>query len=170
MECSSSSGAPITAEAVFFPPSEPNRTSSSSAQLCSFDSFVSSFTSCVCRITAPASVRLLHPPPPCSSPSTALDAAVEFQQQFVVPGTWKTEVKEESSSSEDDDEDEDEEQEEDASGREEEEVEASLTQPPSSGGKVCKCSGSLSAGGGGTLPRGAGELFAAALQVYGGQR
>ena len=54
---------------------------------------------------------------------TALDAAMEFQQQYVVPGTWKTEVKEESSSSEDDDEDEEEEQEEDASG-EEEEVEA----------------------------------------------
>lgn len=52
--------------------------------------------------------------------STALDAALEFQQQFVVPSTWKTEVKEESSSSEDDDEDEEEEQEEDASGEEEE--------------------------------------------------
>ncbi|XP_056902814.1 AT-rich interactive domain-containing protein 4B isoform X2 [Takifugu flavidus] len=51
----------------------------------------------------------------------ALDAALEFQQQFVVPDTWKTEVKEESSSSEDEDEDEDEEQEEDASGEEEEE-------------------------------------------------
>lgn len=45
---------------------------------------------------------------------------MEFQQQFVVPSTWKTEVKEESSSSEDDDEDEEEEQEEDASGEEEE--------------------------------------------------
>lgn len=66
---------------------------------------------------------------------------MEFQQQFVVPSTWKTEVKEESSSSEDDDEDEDEEQEEDASG-EEEEVEASSTQPPSSG-MVCKHSGSV---------------------------
>lgn len=52
--------------------------------------------------------------------SSALDAAVEFQQQFVVPSTWKTEVKEESSSSEDDDDDEEEEQEEDASGEEEE--------------------------------------------------
>lgn len=68
--------------------------------------------------------------------STALDAALEFQQQFVVPSTWKTEVKEESSSSEDDNEDEEEEQEEDASG-EEEEVEAeactrsSSPQPPS---------------------------------------
>ena len=49
----------------------------------------------------------------------ALDAAVEFQQQFVVPSTWKTEVKEESSSSESEEEDEDEEQEEDASGEEE---------------------------------------------------
>lgn len=46
---------------------------------------------------------------------------MEFQQQLVVPGTWKTEVKEESSSSEEDDDDEEEEQEEDAS-REEEEV------------------------------------------------
>uniref|UniRef100_A0A3B4YVD0 AT-rich interaction domain 4B n=1 Tax=Seriola lalandi dorsalis TaxID=1841481 RepID=A0A3B4YVD0_SERLL len=52
-----------------------------------------------------------------------LDAALEFQQQLVVPSTWKTEVKEESSSSEEDDEDEEEEQEEDASGEEEEEVE-----------------------------------------------
>lgn len=51
---------------------------------------------------------------------TALDAALEFQLRFVVPSTWKTEVKEESSSSEDDDEDEDEEQEEDTSGEEEE--------------------------------------------------
>uniref|UniRef100_A0A8C5GDM5 ARID domain-containing protein n=1 Tax=Gouania willdenowi TaxID=441366 RepID=A0A8C5GDM5_GOUWI len=54
---------------------------------------------------------------------TALDAAVEFQQQQVVPSSWKTEVKEESSSSEEDDDDEEEEQEEDASGEEEEEVE-----------------------------------------------
>lgn len=53
---------------------------------------------------------------------TALDAAFEFQQQQVVPNTWKTEVKEESSSSEEDDEDEEEEQEEDASGEEEEVV------------------------------------------------
>uniref|UniRef100_A0A3Q2XT18 AT-rich interaction domain 4B n=1 Tax=Hippocampus comes TaxID=109280 RepID=A0A3Q2XT18_HIPCM len=52
-----------------------------------------------------------------------LDAALEFQQQSVIPITWKTEVKEESSSSEvdDDDEEEEEEQEEDASGEEEEE-------------------------------------------------
>lgn len=56
----------------------------------------------------------------CVCVLAALDAALEFQQQFVVPGTWKTEVKEESSSSEDDDEDEEEEQEEDASGEEEE--------------------------------------------------
>lgn len=52
--------------------------------------------------------------------STALDAALEFLQHFIVPSAWKTEVKEESSSSEDDDEDEEEEQEEDASGEEEE--------------------------------------------------
>lgn len=104
----------------FFP--EPRRTSPDWV----LSTFVWSFTSSVCRITTAASVLLLHPPPPFSSRSTALDAALEFQQQFVVPSTWKTEVKEESSSSEDDDEDEDEEQEEDASG-EEEEVEASLT-------------------------------------------
>lgn len=55
---------------------------------------------------------------------TALDAALEFQQHFIVPSTWKTEVKEESSSSEDEDEDEEEEQEEDASGEEEVEAEA----------------------------------------------
>lgn len=54
---------------------------------------------------------------------TALDAALEFQQQLIVPSTWKTEVKEESSSSEEDDEDDEEDQEEDATG-EEEEVEA----------------------------------------------
>ncbi|XP_051937252.1 AT-rich interactive domain-containing protein 4B isoform X4 [Hippocampus zosterae] len=54
---------------------------------------------------------------------SALDAALEFQQQSVIPITWKTEVKEESSSSEvdDDEEEEEEEQEEDASGEEEEE-------------------------------------------------
>ncbi len=51
---------------------------------------------------------------------TALDAALEFQQHYIVPGAWKTEVKEESSSSEEDDEDEEEEQEEDARGEEEE--------------------------------------------------
>uniref|UniRef100_A0A1A8JG57 AT-rich interactive domain-containing protein 4B n=1 Tax=Nothobranchius kuhntae TaxID=321403 RepID=A0A1A8JG57_NOTKU len=51
----------------------------------------------------------------------ALDAAVEFQQNQVVPSSWKTEVKEESSSSEDEDEDEEEEQEEDTSREEEEE-------------------------------------------------
>lgn len=44
---------------------------------------------------------------------------MEFQQQFVVPSTWKTQVKEESSSSESEEEDEDEEQENDASGEEE---------------------------------------------------
>lgn len=51
---------------------------------------------------------------------TALDAALEFHRKQAVPGSWKTEVKEESSSSEDDDEDEEDEQEEDASGEEEE--------------------------------------------------
>jgi len=57
---------------------------------------------------------------------------LDFQQKLVVPGTWKTEVKEESSCSEDEDEDEEEEQEEDASG-EEEEVEAeryTFSRPP----------------------------------------
>ncbi|XP_051285090.1 AT-rich interactive domain-containing protein 4B isoform X1 [Dicentrarchus labrax] len=61
------------------------------------------------------------PPKADAGLKPALDAALEFQQQYVVPSTWKTEVKEESSSSEDDDEDEEEEQEEDASGEEEEE-------------------------------------------------
>ncbi|XP_069001139.1 AT-rich interactive domain-containing protein 4B isoform X3 [Embiotoca jacksoni] len=61
------------------------------------------------------------PPKADAGLKPALDAALEFQQQLVVPGTWKTEVKEESSSSEEDDEDEEEEQEEDASGEEEEE-------------------------------------------------
>ncbi|XP_018535795.1 AT-rich interactive domain-containing protein 4B isoform X2 [Lates calcarifer] len=61
------------------------------------------------------------PPKADAGLKPALDAAFEFQQQLVVPGTWKTEVKEESSSSEEDDEDDEEEQEEDASGEEEEE-------------------------------------------------
>ncbi|XP_044070474.1 AT-rich interactive domain-containing protein 4B isoform X3 [Siniperca chuatsi] len=61
------------------------------------------------------------PPKADAGLKPALDAALEFQQQFVVPSNWKTEVKEESSSSEEDDEDEEEEQEEDASGEEEEE-------------------------------------------------
>lgn len=104
---------------------------------------------------------------------TALDGAVEFQQHFVVPGNWKTEVKEESSSSEDEDDDEEEEQEEDGSGEEEE---VALTLHPSHlqnrGKKVqnLKVSRLLSTGGGGAVPRGAGELSAAALQVHGRQR
>lgn len=49
---------------------------------------------------------------------TALDAALEFQQQLVVPSNWKTEVKEESSGSEVDDDEEEEEQEKDARGQE----------------------------------------------------
>lgn len=75
-------------------------------------------------------MRLAAPPPPrwvrsvCNNRvwcvSTALDAALEFQQKQLVPASWKTEVKEESSSSEEEDEDEEEEQEEDASGEEEE--------------------------------------------------
>ncbi|XP_057703551.1 AT-rich interactive domain-containing protein 4B isoform X1 [Corythoichthys intestinalis] len=61
------------------------------------------------------------PPKADAGLKPALDAALEFQQQLVIPSIWKTEVKEESSSSEVDDEDEEEEQEEDASGEEEEE-------------------------------------------------
>ncbi|XP_062285915.1 AT-rich interactive domain-containing protein 4B isoform X2 [Scomber scombrus] len=61
------------------------------------------------------------PPKADAGLKPALDAALEFQQQLVVPGTWKTEVKEESSSSEEDDDDEEEEQEEDTSREEEEE-------------------------------------------------
>ncbi|XP_068581265.1 AT-rich interactive domain-containing protein 4B isoform X4 [Cebidichthys violaceus] len=61
------------------------------------------------------------PPKADAGLKPALDAALEFLQQFVVPSTWKTEVKEESSSSEDEDEEEEEGQEEDASGEEEEE-------------------------------------------------
>ncbi|XP_068423619.1 AT-rich interactive domain-containing protein 4B isoform X2 [Clinocottus analis] len=61
------------------------------------------------------------PPKADAGLKPALDAALEFLQQFVVPGTWKTEVKEESSSSEDEEEEEEEGQEEDASGGEEEE-------------------------------------------------
>lgn len=59
--------------------------------------------------------------------ASALEAALAFQQQFVVPNAWKTEVKEESSSSEDDEDEEEEEQEEDASGGEEEVEEEKLT-------------------------------------------
>ncbi|XP_061693928.1 AT-rich interactive domain-containing protein 4B isoform X2 [Syngnathoides biaculeatus] len=61
------------------------------------------------------------PPKADAALKPALDAALEFQQQLVIPGTWKTEVKEESSGSEVEDDDEEEEQEEDASGEEEEE-------------------------------------------------
>ncbi|XP_006807719.1 AT-rich interactive domain-containing protein 4B isoform X2 [Neolamprologus brichardi] len=61
------------------------------------------------------------PPKADASLKPALDAALEFQRQLVVPSIWKTEVKEESSSSEEDDDDEEEEQEEDGSGEEEEE-------------------------------------------------
>lgn len=109
---------------------------------------------------------------------TALDAALEFLQQFVVPSTWKTEVKEESSSSEDEEEDEEEGQEEDASG-EEEEVEAepctcfyphNLPNKKINKKKPLILSCFLSAGGSGAVPRGAGELSAAALQVHGRQR
>ncbi|XP_014891737.1 AT-rich interactive domain-containing protein 4B isoform X4 [Poecilia latipinna] len=64
------------------------------------------------------------PPKADAGLKAALDAALEFQRKQAVPGSWKTEVKEESSSSEEDDEDEEDEQEEDASGEEvEEEVE-----------------------------------------------
>lgn len=83
-------------------------------------------------------------------------------------------MKEESSSSEDDDEDEEEEQEEDASG-EEEEVKAeacarsSMPRFPKLR-KFFKWSCFLSTGGSGAFPRGAGELSAAAVQVYGRQR
>lgn len=104
---------------------------------------------------------------------TALDAALEFQEHLVIPSIWKTEVKEESSSSEDEDDDEEEEQEEDASG-EEEEVDAVLLTCFSPHvvqlKMILKLSCFLSAGGSGAVPRGEGELSAAALQVYGRQR
>ncbi|KAK7901958.1 hypothetical protein WMY93_018727 [Mugilogobius chulae] len=61
------------------------------------------------------------PPKADASLKPALDAALEFLVQLVVPSGWKTEVKEESSSSEEDDEEEEEEQEEDANRQEEEE-------------------------------------------------
>ncbi|KAF3842297.1 hypothetical protein F7725_024248 [Dissostichus mawsoni] len=61
------------------------------------------------------------PPKADAGLKPALDAALEFLHQFVVPSSWKTEVKEESSSSEDEDEEEEEGQEEDASGEDEEE-------------------------------------------------
>ncbi|XP_029030967.1 AT-rich interactive domain-containing protein 4B isoform X2 [Betta splendens] len=61
------------------------------------------------------------PPKADAGLKPALDSALEFQEHLVIPGTWKTEVKEESSSSEDEEDDEEEDQEEDASGEEEEE-------------------------------------------------
>ncbi|XP_040033900.2 AT-rich interactive domain-containing protein 4B isoform X3 [Gasterosteus aculeatus] len=61
------------------------------------------------------------PPKADAGLKAALDAALDFLQRFVVPSTWKTEVKEESSSSEDEDEEEEEAQEEDTSGKDEEE-------------------------------------------------
>ncbi|XP_037322241.2 AT-rich interactive domain-containing protein 4B isoform X2 [Pungitius pungitius] len=61
------------------------------------------------------------PPKADAGLKAALDAALEFLHKFVVPSSWKTEVKEESSSSEDEDEEDEEAQEEDASGEDEEE-------------------------------------------------
>ena len=86
-------------------------------------------------------------------------------------------MKEESSSSEDEeDEEEEEEQEEDASS-EEEEVRSSAprwsSRPGSLQSPVClfdRASAFLCAGGSGAVPRGEGELPAAALQVHGGPR
>ncbi|KAL4641360.1 AT-rich interactive domain-containing protein 4B-like isoform X1 [Arapaima gigas] len=51
----------------------------------------------------------------------ALEAALTFQKEGLVPNLWRTEVKDESSSSEEDEGDEEEEQEEDTSSEEEEE-------------------------------------------------
>lgn len=164
MECSSGGLLSLLRLFLFqLPPPEPNRSPPSVTQLCSLDICLEFYK---LRLPDYNGSERSSPSPSSSSHSTALDAALEFLQQFAVPSTWKTEVKEESSSSED--EDEDEEQEEDTSG-EEEEVEASLTQPPGSA-NVCQRYAFLSAGGSGTLPRGAGELSAAALQVYGRQR
>ncbi|XP_045558209.1 AT-rich interactive domain-containing protein 4B isoform X3 [Salmo salar] len=59
------------------------------------------------------------PPKADTGLKPALDAAVEFVHQAVVPGSWRTEVKDESSTSEEDEEEE--EQEEEASEEEEEE-------------------------------------------------
>ncbi|XP_055791930.1 AT-rich interactive domain-containing protein 4B isoform X3 [Salvelinus fontinalis] len=59
------------------------------------------------------------PPKADAGLKPALDAAVEFVHQAVVPGSWRTEVKDESSTSEEDEEEE--EQEEEASEEEEEE-------------------------------------------------
>ncbi|XP_019902037.3 AT-rich interactive domain-containing protein 4B isoform X2 [Esox lucius] len=61
--------------------------------------------------------------PPKADPGLrpALDAALQFVRQAVVPSSWRTEVKAESSSSEDDDDEEEEEHEEDPSEEEEEE-------------------------------------------------
>lgn len=137
------------------------------------------FASSVCSICSRSMCSLICVISLCSS---ALDAALEFQQQFVVPSTWKTEVKEESSSSEDDDDDGEEEQEEDASGEEEEVEEEARTysSPPQPLSRATLLisffffffllSCFLSEGGSGAVPRGAGELSAAALQVYGRQR
>lgn len=110
---------------------------------------------------------------------------MEFLQQFVVPSSWKTEVKEESSSSEDEEEEEG--QDEDASGEDEEVRGETLhillaSQPhkffvffkEGKKGRRRKMTLNifcfLSAGGSGAVPRGAGELSTAALQVHGGQR
>uniref|UniRef100_A0AAZ3PVV3 ARID domain-containing protein n=1 Tax=Oncorhynchus tshawytscha TaxID=74940 RepID=A0AAZ3PVV3_ONCTS len=59
------------------------------------------------------------PPKADAGLKQVLDAAVEFVHQAVVPGSWRTEVKDESSTSEEDEEEE--EQEEEASEEEDEE-------------------------------------------------
>ncbi|CAB1311692.1 unnamed protein product [Coregonus sp. 'balchen'] len=63
------------------------------------------------------------PPKADAGLKPALDAAVEFVHQAVVPGSWRTEVKDESSTSEEDEEEEEEHEEEASEEEEEEEVE-----------------------------------------------
>ncbi|KAJ0005021.1 hypothetical protein NQD34_011235 [Periophthalmus magnuspinnatus] len=86
--------------------------------------FVRSFKDGKFHMVLRKDVKEVNPDSPPKADATlkpALDAALEFLQQLVVPSGWKTEVKEESSSSEEDDDEEEEEQEEDANTQEEEE-------------------------------------------------
>ncbi|XP_055018365.1 AT-rich interactive domain-containing protein 4B isoform X2 [Boleophthalmus pectinirostris] len=86
--------------------------------------FVRSFKDGKFHMVLRKDVKEINPDSPPKADATlkpALDAALEFLQELVVPSSWKTEVKEESSSSEEDDDEEEEEQEEDANAQEEEE-------------------------------------------------
>uniref|UniRef100_A0AAV2JNP9 ARID domain-containing protein n=1 Tax=Knipowitschia caucasica TaxID=637954 RepID=A0AAV2JNP9_KNICA len=86
--------------------------------------FVRSFKDGKFHMVLRKDLKEINPDCPPKADATlrpALDAALDFLLQLVVPSGWKTEVKEESSSSEEDEDEEEEEQEEEANRVEEEE-------------------------------------------------